>query len=145
LENNNEVDDTFWDVFISHASEDKEEFVRPLANALQVKGLRVWFDEFTLTLGDSLRRSIDLGLSRSNYGVVVISPAFLAKEWPQRELDGLVAREIEGRKVILPIWHNIGAEEVRKYSPPLADRVAISSKEEPEKVVNEILRAMGQA
>ena len=69
-----------WDVFISHASEDKEGFVRPLAKSLRQRGLRVWYDEFTLKVGDSLRRSIDRGLARSRYGVVVISPNFLRKE-----------------------------------------------------------------
>jgi DDE superfamily endonuclease/TIR domain len=104
-----------WDVFISHASEDKESFVRPLANRLQEQGLRVWFDELTLTVGDSLRRSIDRGLAKSRYGIVVISPNFLRKEWPQKELDGLVAREIDGVKILLPVWHNIGAAEIRAY------------------------------
>lgn len=79
--------------------------------------MKVWFDEFTLTVGDSLRRSIDRGLATSRFGVVVISPDFLRKEWPQRELDGLVSREIGGVKIILPVWHNIRAELIRKYSP----------------------------
>src|SRR5260370_4234923 len=98
-----------WDVFISHASEDKDDFVRPLAHGLEAHGLKVWFDEFTLTVGDSLRRSIDDGLSRSRFGIVVISAAFLHKDWPQRELDGLVAREIGGVKVVLPGWRNVTA------------------------------------
>ena len=102
-----------WDVFISHASEDKEDFVRPLAEALKARGLLVWFDEFTLSVGDSLRRSIDRGLACSRFGVVVISLHFLNKEWPQKELDGLVAREVDGAKVILPVWHNITADQVR--------------------------------
>ena len=87
-----------WDVFVCHASEDKDDFVRPLARKLEAHGLKVWFDEFTLTVGDSLRRSIDRGLAGSRFGVVVISPNFLQKEWPQRELDGLVARETGGGK-----------------------------------------------
>lgn len=132
-----------WDVFISHAWEDKESFARPLANALEREGLRVWFDEFTLTVGDSLRRSIDQGLANSRYGVVILSPHFFAKEWPQKELDGLAAREALGEKVVLPVWHNITAEQVRKYSPILADRVAVSSSRGLEHVVVELLRAMG--
>lgn len=116
-----------WDVFVSHASEDKQDFVCPLAEELQTRGLRVWYDDFTLTVGDSLRRSIDRGLARSGYGIVVLSPSFFAKDWPQRELDGLVAREVEGRKVILPVWHKIDVAGVRLYSPMLADRVAVSS------------------
>src|SRR4030095_6344380 len=101
------------DLFVSHASEDKEGFVRPLVGALRSQGLRVWYDEFALKLGDSLRRSIDYGLAHSRFGFVVVSPSFLAKDWPQRELDGLVALELKGRKVILPIWHQIGADGVR--------------------------------
>jgi TIR domain-containing protein len=135
---------TEWDVFISHASEDKESFVRPLAKRLQGQGLRVWFDELTLTVGDSLRRSIDGGLARSRYGIVVISPNFLQKEWPQKELDGLVAREIGGVKVILPVWHNIGADEIRAYSPTLADRLAVSSSKGLDHVKDELLKAIRQ-
>src|SRR6185436_12735864 len=94
-----------WDVFISHASEDKDDFVRPLAQALAQLGVKVWYDEFTLVVGDSLSRSIDRGLTASTYGIVIISPSFIEKKWPERELRGLVAREIEEeQKVILPIW-----------------------------------------
>jgi hypothetical protein len=138
------TDQKRWDAFISHASEDKDDFVRPLAHALEEKGLKVWFDEFTLRVGDSLRRSIDDGLSRSRFGIVVISPAFLRKDWPQRELDGLVAREIDGVKVILPVWHNITADLVLKYSPTLADRLAVSSSRDLEDVIAQLLRAMEQ-
>ncbi len=90
-------------------------------------GLRVWLDEFELTLGDSLRRKIDYGLAGSRYGVVVLSSAFFSKEWPQRELDGLFAREDGREKVILPIWHNVTASDVARFSPMLADKVAVST------------------
>jgi exodeoxyribonuclease VII small subunit len=135
-------DQVEWDVFISHASEDKVLFVRPLAEHLRKLGLRVWFDEFTLVMGDGLRRSIDLGLSNSRFGVVVISPNFLSKEWPQKELDGLVAREIDGTKVVLPIWHNVGANEIRARSPMLADRIAVTSDYGIEEVSRRILAAI---
>lgn len=131
-----------WDVFIAHASEDKESFVRPLAEKLISQGLHVWFDEFTLRVGDSLRRSIDSGLGHSRFGIVVISPSFLAKEWPQRELDGLTSREADGNKVILPVWHEIGFEEVRRSSPILADRLAVKSIDGLDRVVEELLRAI---
>ena len=131
-----------WDVFISHAWEDKESFGRPLAKALEGEGLRVWFDEFTLHVGDSLRRSIDHGLTNSRYGVVILSLNFFAKEWPQKELDGLAAREVSGEKVILPVWHNITADQIRKYSPTLADRVAALSERGLEHVVEELLRVI---
>lgn len=116
-----------WDVFISHASEDKDNIARPLANALQATGLRVWFDEFTLTVGDNLRQSIDHGLENSRFGVVIISPHFLGKHWPQKELDGFTALEVDGRKVILPVWHNVDRQTVTQFSPPLAIRLAANS------------------
>jgi hypothetical protein len=68
-----------YDVFVSHASEDKAAVVTPLANALKQRGLSVWFDHFELRIGDSLRRKIDAGISRSRFGIVVLSPAFFAK------------------------------------------------------------------
>jgi hypothetical protein len=108
-------------------------------------GLLVWYDEFALKVGDSLRRSIDRGLGRSRFGIVVLSHAFFEKEWPQRELDGLVAREVDGRKVILPVWHEVTLEEVRRYSPTLADRVAAKSSEGLEGVVHRLISAMGVA
>jgi hypothetical protein len=116
-----------YDVFICHATEDKDEFVRPLAEQLQTFGFRVWYDEFTLKVGDSLRRSVDQGLANSRYGVVVLSSSFFAKQWPQYELDGLVAREMQGKKVILPIWHKITKDDVMTFSPSLVDKMALNS------------------
>jgi len=131
-------DEYQWDVFISHASEDKEIFVRRLADELG-KSCRVWYDEFTLKIGDSLRRSIDKGLAQSRYGVVVLSHNFFRKEWPQKELDGLVTLERDGRKVILPIWLDVDAVEIRRYSPLLADRVAAKASDGLEQVVAKLL------
>lgn len=128
-----------WDVFISHASEDKEGLARPMAEALRGKGVSVWYDEFSLKIGDSLRASIDYGLANSRYGIVVLSQSFFAKHWPVQELNGLVSLEANGRKVILPIWHKVGVEEVRNFSPILADKVAARSEEGLEKLVTEIL------
>jgi len=116
-----------YDVFISHATEDKDEIVRPLANALVSEGLRVWYDEFELRIGDSLRRKIDQGLAHSRFGVVVLSHSFFAKNWPQYELDGLVTKEMTGEQVILPLWHGITKSEVIEQSPSLADKVARST------------------
>jgi Domain of unknown function (DUF1883)/TIR domain len=114
-----------YDVFISHATEDKEEVVRPLAHALREKGLDVWYDEFELRIGDSLRRKIDAGIARSSFGVVVLSSSFFAKGWPQYELDGPVTMAASGKQVLLPLWHGVSKDEVVGYSPSLADRVAL--------------------
>lgn len=117
-----------YDAFISHASEDKDAFVRPLAHKLIEHHVSVWYDEFSLNIGDSLRRSIDRGLSQSRYGIVVLSPSFFKKQWSQWELDGLVARQNAGQEgVILPVWHEVDTQEVLQYSPPLADKLAVSS------------------
>jgi hypothetical protein len=116
-----------YDVFISHASEDKDDIVRPLAAALRGEGLSVWFDEFELRIGSSLRRGIDAGLANSRFGVVVLSASFFGKGWTNYELDGLVTREIasDGRQIILPLWHRITKDDVLQYSPSLADKVAL--------------------
>jgi hypothetical protein len=119
---------TRYDVFISHASEDKAAIAGPLYEALTALGLTVWFDEAVLELGDSLRRKIDEGLAKSLFGVVILSPSFFSKEWPRRELDGLVARETaSGEKALLPVWHEVSGTDVASYSPTLADRLAIKS------------------
>lgn len=125
-------------VFISHASEDKDTFVRPLAHALKRLGLQVWYDEFSLRLGDSLRRSIDRGLAECAAGVVVLSRSFFAKEWPQRELDAHYAAEVAGRSRILPIWHEIDAAYIARVSPLLADRRAALSSNGIDQVSREI-------
>ena len=116
-----------YDVFICHATEDKDEVARPLADALVAKNLRVWYDEFELRIGDSLRRKIDQGIARSRFGVVIISSGFFAKDWPQYELDGLVTREMTGEQEILPLWHGVSKDEVIRYSPSLADKLARST------------------
>lgn len=132
-----------FDVFISHASEDKDSVARPLYEALTQHGLTVWLDEAELTIGDSLRRKIDEGLSQCKFGIVVISPRFLAKEWPQRELDGLMARETtSGKKAILPVWHEIDAQSLAAYSPTLADRLSGNTNEGLATTVQKILRAV---
>ena len=113
-----------YDVFISHASEDKDEVVRPLVHALQTNGLKVWYDEFEMKIGDSLRRKIDKGLANSKFGVVVLSKDFIKKGWTNYELDGIITKATTGEQVILPIWHNITKREVIDFSPSLADKLA---------------------
>lgn len=122
-----EVESKEYDFFISHASEDKEDIVRDLADALKETGFQVWYDEFELKIGDSLRKKIDNGLSKSRYGIVIISPSFVKKNWTEYELNGMVAREMNGHKVILPIWHKISKDEVLKFSPTLADKMALNT------------------
>lgn len=128
-----------WDVFISHASEDKETVVLPLFEALRRAGLRVWLDRQELRLGDSLREKIDEGLAKSRFGVVVLSPSFLAKGWPRKELNGLMAVEESGEKVILPVWHEIDKKMLAEYSPILADRLAADTSRGIAEVASQII------
>jgi hypothetical protein len=116
-----------WDIFISHASEDKATVARPLAAVLRRGGARVWLDEQELTVGDSLSEKIDEGLAQSRFGAVILSPAFLAKHWPKKELAGLRSREEDGQKVILPVWHNVDKTTIRQFSPILADVLAANT------------------
>ena len=137
-----------YDVFISHASEDKEAIVRPLAHALREEDLVVWYDEFELRVGSSLRRSIDKGLANSRFGVVVLSESFFGKGWTNYELDGLVTRDIAsgGMQIILPIWHRVTKDEVIRYSPSLADKLALRSSDQTvEEMAREIAEVVREA
>lgn len=118
-----------WDVFLSHATEDKADVAVPLRDALTQRGVAVWLDKTEIKIGDSLRRKIDEGIRSSRFGVVVLSPAFFAKGWTNHELDGLVTRTVAGEQTMLPIWHDVTADEVRQYSPSLADKRALSTGE----------------
>jgi hypothetical protein len=115
------------DVFISYAHEDAAVAVE-IARELAARGLRVWIDKTALRPGDSLTRSIDRGLAGSRYGVVLLSRNFFQKEWTQRELSGMFAREtMEGKTLVLPLWHEIEGREILRYSPILADKYALKT------------------
>ena len=109
-----------YDVFMSHASEDKESIARPLTEALEARGLRVWFDNQEILIGDSIRQKIEEGLVQSRYGVVILSKPFISKFWTNFELDGLIER-------VLPIWHEIGREEIANRFPALAGIAALNT------------------
>jgi hypothetical protein len=133
------------DVFICHASEDKVRVARPLAQQLKNRGVDVWIDEKQILIGDSLRQKIDEGLSTSSYGVVILSPSFFKKQWPQRELDGLAQREIaDGKVVILPVIYNLSIEQLAEHSPLLAGRLAAKWSGGPKRVADEIMERLGK-
>lgn len=126
-----ESDDEFngrtWDVFRSHASEDKAAVALPLAEALEHRGITVWLDKAELRIGDSLRRRIDRGIRSSRFAAIVLSEAYFLKGWPQYELDGIVTLSVGGEQNLLPIWHDIDREAVMEHSPSLADKFARST------------------
>lgn len=130
------------DIFISYASEDKEEIAQPLAEVLHREGLIVWYDDWSLTPGQSLREAIDEGLSSCRFGVVVLSPSYFEKDWPNRELDGLLYREKKRSARLFFLWHKVGEEEVAEFSPILAGRTGISTSLGIDEVAQKILAAI---
>ena len=116
-----------YDVFISHASEDKKEFVAPLVEKLQDAGITVWYDALELQWGKSLREQIDNGIKRSKFAILVLSKHFFEKQWPRRELDGILAKETVSGNAPLPIWYNVTQEDVYEFSPTLSGLYAIST------------------
>jgi hypothetical protein len=116
------------DLFICHDSRDKE-FVRPLARALQEQFVNVWYDEFSIAVGDSIIQRIDEGLQSCRLAVIVVSKNLISrKKWSFREFRSLSSRETEScKKVILPVWLGVTREEVAAYSPDLADKYALNA------------------
>ena len=115
--------------FISHDSRDKDIFVRELANKLSSMLCPVWYDEYSLIPGQSLRESIEHGLKTCPKCVVVLSKNFFGNPgWTKREFDTVYTREIiEGKRVIVPVWLDVARQDVYDYSPVLADIVGINA------------------
>jgi hypothetical protein len=130
------------DIFLSHANEDKETVALPLARLLEQSGLTVWLDVQELSVGDRLRESLDAALRISRFGVVILSPAFFVKIWPQRELSALLAMEECRNKVVLPVLHNLNSKQLALASPLLADRIFTQTELGLHKVAADILNAV---
>ncbi len=116
-----------WDLFVSHASEDKAPFVRGLVAELVDRGVSVWYDEFSILPGDSISGSIDHGIRSSKAGLVVVSPNFLAKKWTDLELRSLIMAEVNQGIRLIPILLDIGHEQLARRSALLADKAAIQA------------------
>ena len=118
-----------YDVFISHASEDKGTFVDALVEELTKRNVKVWYDRNVLTWGKSIRQNIDAGLRKSKFAIVVLSEHYIQKYWTQKEFNALFALGSQLGDFILPIWHNITPERAREFSPMLCDSIALVSSE----------------
>ena len=118
-----------YDVFVSHAWEDKEGFVDEFVAELEKLDIKVWYDKQRIKWGDSMRARIDDGLKKSKFGIAVISPDYIAegKYWTKAELDGLFQLESVNGKMLLPIWHNITKQQVMNYSPIIASKLAMTT------------------
>jgi hypothetical protein len=130
--------------FISHDSRDKEPFVRDLASKLQTMLCTVWYDEFSLVPGQSLRATIEKGLKTCKKCVLILSPHFIGNDgWTKAEFDSIFTREIlEKKNVVIPVWHGVTKEQVYEYSPRLLDRVAIPSSIGVEEVARKLLQGI---
>lgn len=131
-----------YDAFISYAEPDRLIVAEPLATQLRAEGLSVWFAPWEAKVGQSLRKLLDSALAQSRYGIVVLSPSFFGRHWPEFELDGILQKEVDGRPVLLPVWHQVTESEVRSKSPSLAGRIAARWDDGQHAVVTSLLRAM---
>lgn len=111
-----------FDVFVSHANDNKEEFVNALTAALSRLGISIWYDANILDWGDNWKLQIANGLKKCRFGIVVVSPEFLGREWTEKELNELLQRQNEaGEKVILPLLYKLTISDMKKQYPQLAD------------------------
>ncbi len=130
-------------VFVSHAFADKAEFVTPLALALRKREVEVWYDDFELVAGDSLAEEIDRGLADCQHAIVVLSPAYMAGRYAIDEFDAILHRRSADRSSrVIPVWHHVDAPGVMAFSPTLARLKALKSEDGPERVAEEIVRAL---
>lgn len=118
-----------YDVFVSHAWEDKESFVDEFVQALNNRNMKVWYDTSKMKWGDSMRAKIDEGLRHSRFGVAVLSPDYISegKYWTKAELDGLFQLESINGKTLLPIWHCLTKKQVMDFSPIIAGKLAMNT------------------
>ena len=134
-----------WHVFISHASDDKEDVAVPLARALQAYGIEVWLDTDQLLPGDKLLDGLNKGVSESRYGIIIFSKQFFQKEWPRDELAAFLSREKQKKTTnIIPILHGVAISDIVIEQPLLADRVALSMEMGLDEVVGGVLRVLGR-
>ena len=140
-----ESDDQEYDVFVSHAWEDKESFVDDLVKEMRELGIRVWYDTNEMKWGDSMRQRMDSGLRASKFGIAVLSPDYIAdnKYWTKAELDGLFQLESVKGKTILPIWHNLTKQQVMDFSPIIANKKAMTTASmTPHEIAEELFKLL---
>lgn len=130
--------------FISHDSRDKKDIAFPIAQNLLRLQCPVWYDEFSLNLGDSLRESIEKGIRECTKCILVISPNFLSNSgWTKAEFNSIFTREmIQKKNFILPVWYNVNVNDVYEYSTSLADRLAVNWNEGEDAVIKKLYKAI---
>lgn len=136
-----------YDVFISHAWEDKESFADEFVEELRSLGVKVWYDTNQIKWGDSMRQKIDEGLKKSRFGIAILSPNYIAegKYWTKAEFDGLFQLESVNGKTLLPIWHNLTKQQVMNFSPIAANKKAMTTAMMTSKeIANELVKLLSE-
>jgi len=130
--------------FICHDWRDKTLIARPIALGLSKMRCPVWYDEYSLKVGASLRTSIEKGLKECKKCVLVLSPNFLSNTgWTRTEFDSVFTRQIlEGSNVVLPVWCGVNKQQIYAYSPSLLDRLGVPWEEGIEQVLRKLYRAI---
>jgi hypothetical protein len=131
--------ESLWDVFISHASEDRDEIARPLFQALTKRRLKVWYDEHNILPGDKLIGSIERGIRGSDYGILIVSKAFLKSKWTRHELETILFKALDEEKPVFQIWHKVTLSEVKDFSLDLARTHAFRSEEGIDKISDKLV------
>lgn len=117
-----------YDVFISHASADKLEYVDDLYSQLRKLGVDVFYDTDVINWGDNWKTSILNGTEDSEFAIIVISNNFFDREWTERELQEFLDRQnSNGQKIILPLLYGITVKELCEHYPELVEIQCIST------------------
>lgn len=124
-----------FDVFLSHASEDKEETVKPIYDELKRLGITAFLDEVNIEWGDSLTEKINHALGQSKFVLAVLSESSVGKKWPQKEINAAIARELSGKQKILPLI--VGKFDLSPLSL-LEDKLHLNWKNNPEEIAGKI-------
>jgi hypothetical protein len=133
-----------YDVFISHAVEDKIPLANELAARLEQEGLKVWYSSNALRVGNSITQTVHEGLDNSRFGVVILSKTYLSKNWTLREFFELLARHREGKKTILPVLLDVTAKDLAEKDLTMADLFAVPAERGLDYIVKTLLSEIRQ-
>lgn len=117
------------DVFLCHAWDDRQGAAKQLHDLLEAAGVKVWFSEKDLGLGVPMMRAIDKGLANSKVGLVLVTPALLARLPKESVADKELSTLLAGNRLV-PIVHNTTYEALRDVSPMLASRSGLDTAED---------------
>lgn len=109
-----------FDAFISHTVEDKIPIANELCHRLEKAGAKIWYCGRELNAGDSVRKSIKEGLSRSRYGIVILSKSYLTKSWNLDELGRFITGQNTDKKNIFPVLYDVSTEDLLKQNAAFA-------------------------